>query len=31
MDIVDGITDYLVENKIDDIASLTGSLKIPGH
>lgn len=31
MDIVDGITDYLVENEIDDIASLTGSLKIPGH
>jgi len=31
MDIVDGITDYLVENEIDDIASLTGSLRIPGH
>ncbi len=31
MEIIDGITDYLVENEIDDIASLTGSLKIPGH
>lgn len=31
MDIIDGITAYLVENKIDDISSLTGSLKIPGH
>jgi dihydroorotate dehydrogenase (NAD+) catalytic subunit len=31
MDIVDGITDYLVENEIDDIASLTGSLRMPEH
>ncbi len=31
MEIIDGITDYLVENDIDDIASLTGSLEIPGH
>ena len=31
MDIIDGITDYLIENEIDDIASLTGSLRIPGH
>ncbi len=31
MDIVDGITAYLIENDIDDIASLTGSLEIPGH
>ena len=28
MDIVDGITDYLIKNDIDDIASLRGSLKI---
>lgn len=31
MDIVDGITDYLIENEIDDIASLTGSLRMPEH
>jgi len=31
MDIIDGITDYLIENEIEDIASLTGSLRIPGH
>jgi dihydroorotate dehydrogenase (NAD+) catalytic subunit len=28
MEIIDGISDYLLENEIDDIATLTGALKI---
>jgi dihydroorotate dehydrogenase (NAD+) catalytic subunit len=31
MEIIDGITNYLIDNDIDDIASLKGSLKIPGE
>ncbi len=30
VDIIDGITNYLTENDIDDIAKLRGSLKTPG-
>ncbi len=30
MEIIDGISTYLVENKIDDIADLKGTLQIPG-
>ena len=30
MEIIDGIAAYLVENDIDDIASLKGTLQVPG-